>query len=135
MTDRPTADPYPGYDRLDDSGGSSFLCDCPLEKRAKRRAEHMQRHDDLAALAYRLHKTGAVTEAEAHLLYQQAESEWDDAFHIASPDDPLRSLCGLYGRNLFDLPERPDGGQGCWTCLHRADELAPQPRELVTADA
>ena len=20
---------YPGYDRLDDSGGSSFLCDCP----------------------------------------------------------------------------------------------------------
>lgn len=107
-------------------------CSCTLEKRAKLRAEHIARADRFSSLAYRLRGADAITDDEALLLYQQAESEWDDAIHIASLDDPLRSFCGHYGRNLCDLPERPDGATGCWECLRRAEALAPT-RELATA--
>lgn len=106
-------------------------CACVLERRDKLRGEAIRRRDAFLALARRLH--GQLSEDEAMLLYRQADAEWDDAIHIASPDDPLRSLCGHYGRNLCDLPDRPDGGSGCWTCLQRADELAKASREVVTA--
>ena len=96
-------------------------CACTLEKRAKARAEHMQRHDALGRLAHDLYTSAAITEDEMYLLYRQAEKEWDDAIHIASPNDPLVSLCGLRGRNLSDLPERPDSIGGCWTCLIKSE--------------
>lgn len=108
-------------------------CRCTLERRFELRREHIQRHDALGDMAYRLGESGAITEAERDLLYSQAEAEWDDAIHIASPDDPLRSLCGSYGRNLADLPERPDSGSGCWTCLTRADEMKAAEKVLVAA--
>ena len=108
-------------------------CKCTLEQRAKSRAEHIERSDALRSMASRLALVGQISHAEIDLLYRQAEHEWDDAIHIASLDDPLRSLCGQMGRNLCDLPDRPDGGSGCWTCLQRADELAPATPELVTA--
>lgn len=109
-------------------------CQCVLEKRAKRRDDHMNRSQALEDIAYRLSEAGQITEAERDLLYEQALSTWDDAIHIASPDDPLRSLCGHYGRNLTDLPDRPDGMSGCWTCLGEADKLSPQEaREAVLA--
>jgi hypothetical protein len=108
-------------------------CACTIEQRAKIRAEHIERSDTLRDLAFRLHEGGHASEAEVELLYRQSMEEWDDAIHIASPDDPLRSLCGKEGRNLADLPDRPGGGSGCWTCLLKADELAPQSKELVTA--
>lgn len=108
-------------------------CGCTLERRNQLRAEHIERSDAITALASRLRREGHVSDDEALTLYSQAEKEWDDAIHIASPDDPLRSLCGLYGRNLDDLPERPDGMSGCWTCLIRAEELSPAAaREMVT---
>lgn len=108
-------------------------CACTLEKRAKARAEHIARHEMLGRLAYDLYSTGAITEDEMYLLYGQSEREWDDAIHIASPNDPLQSLCGQYGRNLDDLPKRPDSMSGCWTCLIKADELAAQAQEAVPA--
>lgn len=108
-------------------------CACTLEKRAKIRDEHIQRQDTLRAMWSRLLDAGQLTDSESALLIKKIEIEWDDAIHIASPDDPLRSLCGSYGRNLVDLPERPDGIAGCWGCLHRADELAPAQAELVSA--
>lgn len=108
-------------------------CACTLEKRAKARAEHIERHEALGRLAYDLYQSAAITEDEMYLLFGQAEREWDDAIHIASPADPLRSLCGLRGRNLADLPERPDSWAGCWTCLIKADELAAKAREAVPA--
>lgn len=109
-------------------------CQCTLDRREQLRAEHAARSDTLGKLAYRLSETNQISEAERDLLYRQAEQEWDDAIHVASPDDPLRSLCGSYGRNLADLPDRPDGASGCWTCLHQADELAgaSSSRELAT---
>ncbi len=106
-------------------------CKCTLERRAALRAEHIERSDALRAIAYRLSQSGQITEPERDLLYMQSEQEWDDAIHIASPDDPLRSLCGQYGRNLADLPEKPDGASGCWGCLQRADQLARPTEELV----
>lgn len=109
-------------------------CACTLERRAKLRDEAMARRDKLAGLSYRLHKAEQISEDEAMFLYAQAEAEWDDAIHIASPDDPLRSLCGLYGRNLADLPDHPDGGSGCWTCLDRGRALMEsREREAVPA--
>jgi len=108
-------------------------CQCTLEKRAERRSEHIERQDALTAMWSRLRRAGQLSEVEDELLQRQIEQEWDDAIHIASPDDPLRSLCGSYGRNLCDLPERPDGWAGCWGCLQRADELAKSTQELVTA--
>lgn len=108
-------------------------CACTLEQRDARRAQHIERQDALRAMWSRLLEAGQLSEAESDLLIHQIESEWDDAIHIASPDDPLRSLCGSYGRNLCDLPERPDGMSGCWGCLQRADELAPAEREMATA--
>lgn len=108
-------------------------CQCTIDRRIELRAEHIQRHDSLSGLAYRLGSSGAISDEERDLLYAQAEGEWDDAIHIASPDDPLRSLCGAYGRNLADLPDRPDGSSGCWTCLTVADKIAPREREAVTA--
>jgi len=108
-------------------------CQCTLDRRAALRAEHIKRHEAFLELAYRLSWSGAVSDEERDLLYRQADEEWDDAIHIAAPDDPLRSLCGSYGRNLCDLPERPNSGSGCWGCLQRADELAKPERELVTA--
>lgn len=109
-------------------------CECTLEKRAKARAEHIERHETLEQLAFDLYSAGQITEDERNLLYDQAAREWDDAIHISSPDDPLRSLCGQYGRNLADLPERPGGMEGCWTCLIKADALASQEgREAVPA--
>jgi hypothetical protein len=107
-------------------------CACTIERRKTLRAEAIARSDAFRDLARRLH--GQITDDEAMLLYRQAETEWDDAIHIAAPSDPLRSLCGQLGRNLADLPERPGGGSGCWTCLQRADELARVPeREAVAA--
>lgn len=47
---------------------------------------------------------------------------WDDAIHIAAPWEPRASLCGLWFRNLVTLSEpRPDGVEGCWTCLMAAE--------------
>lgn len=107
-------------------------CACTLERRDALRAEAIARSDAFRDLARKMY--GQITDDEAMLLYRQAETEWDDAIHIATPDDPLRSLCGQIGRNLCDLPERPDGGSGCWTCLTRADELArPADLEAVAA--
>lgn len=108
-------------------------CACTLETRARLREQHMARADAFSKLAYRLRGEGHITEDEAYLLYRQSESEWDDAIHIASPDNPMLSLCGNLGRNLVDLPERPDSWGGCWTCLMRADEIAPVAKELATA--
>lgn len=110
-------------------------CACTLERRAQLRDEARARSNTLSDLAYRLRKAEQISEGETMFLYAQAEAAWDDAIHIAATDDPLRSLCGLYGRNLTDLPERPGGGEGCWTCLHKADELAAveQQKELVPA--
>ncbi len=108
-------------------------CACTLERRIKLREQHIKLRDDLSSLAYRLHKDGHIDDNEMWLLYSRAEDAWDDAIHIASSDDPLRSLCGQFGRNLTDLPDRPDGGSGCWTCLMKADELQPKERELVHA--
>lgn len=109
-------------------------CACTLEKRAKLRAEHQQRSDAYGDLAFRLSSAGQISEAERDMLYAQSEAEWDDAIHIASPDDPLRSLCGQYGRNLADLPDRPDGASGCWGCLQRADKMeTAAAKDLVTA--
>lgn len=115
-------------------------CACTLEKRDKIRAAHIERSDALQALAYKLSKAGHVSDQECELILLQAASEWDDAIHIASPTDPLQSLCGHFGRNLTDLPERPDGWSGCWTCLLKADELAgrqnaPPANEPVLAAA
>lgn len=109
---------------------------CVREHRIKIRAEHIARHDALSALAYRLHTAGQISEDEAMLLYRKAEEEWDDAIHIASPDDPLVSLCGHRGRNLADLPTIPDGGSGCWTCIGKALELIPvEAREPLMFEA
>ena len=108
-------------------------CQCTLDRRAELRSQQIARSEQFANLAHRLAEAGQITDEERDFLYTQAESEWDDAIHIASPDDPLRSLCGSYGRNLCDLPERPDSWGGCWTCLIRADELAPATPELATA--
>jgi hypothetical protein len=108
-------------------------CQCTLERRATNREEHIQRQDALRAMWSRLRDAGQLSEVEDALLIRQIEQEWDDAIHIASPDDPLRSLCGQYGRNLADLPEKPDSWGGCWTCLQRADELAPAVAELANA--
>lgn len=108
-------------------------CACTLEKRARLRDEHMQRQDVLRAMWSRLRAARQLSEAEDALLIRQIEQEWDDAVHIASPDAPLRSLCGQFGRNLCDLPERPDSWAGCWTCLTLADALAPAQAEMVTA--
>ena len=108
-------------------------CACTLERRAKRREEAIAARDRLAAIAYRLHEADPFSD-DSQFLYAQADAAWDDAIHIASPDDPLRSLCGLYGRNLDDLPKRPGGAEGCWSCLHKADEIAAaEQRELVPA--
>lgn len=111
----------------------SVPCQCTRDRRVELRAEHIQRSDALSALAFKLSEAGQITEAECDLLYAQSENEWDDAIHIASADDPLRSLCGLYGRNLADLPERPDPWSGCWSCLQKAKESEPQVAELATA--
>lgn len=110
-------------------------CDCTRRSRASLRAECIARQDALRALWSRLRSAGQLSEKEDELLMWEAEGAWDDAIHIASADDPTRSLCGQYGRNLCDLPERPDGGSGCWTCLARADALATETatQELVPA--
>ncbi len=108
-------------------------CACTLEQRDARRAEHIKRQDDLRAMWSRLRDAKQLSDAESELLIHQVEREWDDAIHIASPDDQLRSLCGQYGRNLCDLPERPDGWAGCWQCLTNADKLASAEREMATA--
>lgn len=108
-------------------------CACTVEQRVKVRAEHIARSDALQAMAFRLSDAGAISDDEMNLLYAQALEEWDDAIHIASPDDPLKSLCGKRGRNLADLPDRPDSGSGCWTCLTVADKIAPRIREAVPA--
>jgi hypothetical protein len=97
--------------------------------RVKRRREHIARSDALRNLGYRLSTEGVASEEEVALLYAQSAMEWDDAIHIASPDDPLRSLCGLFGRNLTDLPDKPDSWGGCWTCLDRAAEQGRQGAE------
>jgi hypothetical protein len=107
-------------------------CACTIEQRAKIRAEHIARSDALEAIVRRL--GDQLTEDEALRIYSAAMEEWDDAIHIATPGEPLRSLCGKMGRNLADLPDRPDGGSGCWTCLTKADKIAPLPRrEAVPA--
>jgi hypothetical protein len=109
-------------------------CKCTRDTRVILRAQHVQRQDALRSMWWRLRSAEQLSEAEDDLLLQKVEEEWDDAIHIASPDDPLRSLCGRYGRNLADLPDRPGGSEGCWTCLHKADDLAKaEQRELVTA--
>ena len=109
-------------------------CECTRDRRVTRRREHMARSDALRSVASRLHLAGQITDEEATLMYREANEAWDDAIHIASADDPLRSLCGYFGRNLMDLPARPDGGSGCWSCLTKADELAEaEAKELVPA--
>lgn len=108
-------------------------CACILERRASLRGEHIARSDALRAMTARLHSGGAISDAERDLLYAKSEEEWDDAVHIASPHDPLRSLCGKLGRNLADLPDRPDSFSGCWTCLTVADQVSPRARETVPA--
>lgn len=109
-------------------------CACTLERRKKATARHIARQEVLSDMWYRMHKSGQLSEEESRLLQQKVEEEWDDAIHIASPDDPLLSLCGSYGRNLMDLPERPDPWSGCWGCLQRADKLnAPATEALVPA--
>lgn len=52
--------------------------------------------------------------------------EMDDAVHIAV-DHGRRTLCGIREqRNTVGPQEpRPDGAEGCWTCLTIACELAP----------
>ena len=104
-------------------------CACTLERREKLRAEHIARSDGLSKLAYRLRADKQISEDEAMLLYAQAEHEWDDAIHIASPDDPVKSLCGHEGRNLVDLPTMPDSWSGCWTCITKAEEILPKKEE------
>jgi hypothetical protein len=111
-------------------------CECTLTKRVALRTEHIARHEALSHLAFRLSKTAVITDAERDLLYRQAEEEWDDAIHIATPGDPLRSLCGMLGRNLVDLPECPDTWAGCWGCLDRAAKLMkPEAAEVELAHA
>jgi hypothetical protein len=109
-------------------------CACTLEKRKQATYAHIARQNVLSDMWYRLHKSGQLSEEESRLLQQKIEEEWDDAIHIAASDDPLMSLCGSYGRNLVDLPERPDAWAGCWSCLQRAEKLNPaDERELVAA--
>lgn len=107
---------------------------CIAERRVALRAEHITRQHALTSLAFRLGSCGYIGDDERDLLYRKAEEEWDDAVHIAAPDDPLRSLCGSYGRNLADLPERPDPWSGCWGCMQRADAL-PAASVLVAPRA
>lgn len=104
-------------------------CACTLARRKALLKKHIERHDQWNALASKLRAAGAVTDDEALLIYMQAEQEWDDAVHIASPDDPVKSLCGHEGRNLVDLPTFPDSWSGCWTCLTRAEKLLPKKEE------
>jgi hypothetical protein len=110
-------------------------CQCTLERRAEARKECIARQEALLAVIRRLRDLKVpLSEKELVLLLDKAEEEWDDAIHIASPDDPLVSLCGRRGRNLADLPDRPDSWSGCWGCLTRADALeSADEKELVNA--
>lgn len=109
-------------------------CACTIEERTIRRREHQERAVMIESIAGRLARSGAITDPEACVLFSLAEREWDDAVHIASPDDPLRSLCGLYGRNLVELPNVGyHGGQECWTCFYHESVVANANAELVTS--
>ncbi len=111
-------------------------CQCTLDRRVELRRQHIELHDRLSNLAYRLWKEGHVNEEERDVLFSQAEEAWDDAIHIADPTDPLRSLCGSYGRNLCDLPEVPDKWGGCWGCMDRAAKMMkPEAAEVELAHA
>jgi hypothetical protein len=79
-------------------------------------------HNDLRRIAYDLWKDGR--EEDALVLCDAANSVWDDAIHIASPQDPTVTLCGNVDRNMVALEDRPDGWAGCWSCLTIADRLA-----------
>lgn len=106
-------------------------CDATCDPHKEEMRRHIERQDALFALASRLTREGAVTEAEAKILWDAGEAEWDDAIHIASPLDGHTSLCGKRGRNLVSLDgERPDSFGGCWGCLARADKLAALPFPL-----
>lgn len=49
-------------------------------------------------------------------------ASWDDAIHISAPWEPRSTLCGNWERNMRPLDgERPNGIEGCWTCLQAAD--------------
>jgi hypothetical protein len=86
--------------------------------------EYILRQNRLSDLTYRLSEENRISREEALMLYRAAESEWDDALHIAAPWDRRVSLCGNWGRNLCELGgTRPDGLQGCWTCLQTAEWL------------
>jgi len=66
-----------------------------------------------------------ISEIQRKTLLEAADMiAWDDAIHIAAPWERRAGLCGLWYRNLvpFDA-ERPNGIEGCWTCLLAADWL------------
>ena len=85
----------------------------------------IERSDRLGKLAYRLRKQKRITEADMYLMYDAAQSEWDDAIHFAAPWHSSVSLCGHWYRNLTPIDDKGDvGGGRCWTCLHTRDWLA-----------
>lgn len=84
----------------------------------------IERQDALMKLTFRLRDAGHLSEDEVSMLVMAAEGEWDDALHIAAPWGGRQSLCGGWGRNLVALDQpRPDGWEGCWSCLQAADWL------------
>lgn len=89
------------------------------EPQGRARLEVMQ------ATLVRLSRRKDIREADRWVLERAAiDIAWDDAIHIAAPWEPRSSLCGQWFRNLATLDEpRPDGAEGCWTCLMAADWL------------
>jgi hypothetical protein len=94
------------------------------------------KQDRFERLAYRIQKSGAVSEDEAMLLWDASRGMWDDAIHVAAPWEPRSSLCGNWGRNLVAIDEaRPDGMAGCWTCLIAAEWIDKRVAEAPASEA
>ena len=100
-------------------------CDSRCDPHIEERNRLIAKQEVLLDIAYRVDKSGVLSEDEVSLLYAEAEAVWDDGIHIASPTNGHLSLCGQRGRNLAPLSgDRPGGGEGCWTCLTMADRFA-----------
>ena len=82
-----------------------------------------------------LYRRKDMSEAQRTVLLDAASAlAWDDAIHIAAPWEPRSSLCGNWNRNLVALSDpRPNGWEGCWTCLMAAEWFEQQ--SAVSASA
>lgn len=102
-------------------------CACTLEKRAKARTEHIERHETLSRLAYDLYKNAAITDDEMYLLFGQAERESPPALsggRVVSTSNQHQVLSDV--RNALAAPRGDAGVDARMLALDSVQRLEEQ---------